>query len=347
MISLKHLLLESGLLLEIDNNTTLYHRSLHQYKVGDIIDPKVKFGDGSTHWLASQVSEKALEAYRQKNFPDKPSRFKCVYTSIIPNSAFIGKGPVYEVKPMGKWFLTFGNYINKINEQFERRVERCEYLRSPIFGDVGMGRYPEKERWENGWNETYPKYEDYQKAFRAEQDKAMLQEAEYVMTHEFDRYWNPSPNHNISVYKKWVEVLCEQVKVVGVGDPADFKFFQRGDRVKLKEDIEADWYPYMHTTPNKEFTPEELAEIHANFNFAPGNYGREVITLPKGITGNIVAAVPNHTPLPNEHSGNHPDDYKPYRNLRFQPIGWDFYVELSWALRHPKAVAQKLEKCRA
>jgi hypothetical protein len=78
------------LLLELSSNSTLYHRSPIKLKVGDKIQPR-KNKEGQ-HWLQSSMMEVALEELRKKEFPDRPSRFECIYASPYPRSRFVDKG---------------------------------------------------------------------------------------------------------------------------------------------------------------------------------------------------------------------------------------------------------------
>lgn len=112
--------MSKSILSEISENVTLYHRSKYPMKVGDIIKPK-KDEDGK-HWTESVPSEVALELMRRKEYPDRPSRFNCVYSSVIPRSRFVDKGMLYVVKPKGKMIVTDSALIDKIHEQFDRRT---------------------------------------------------------------------------------------------------------------------------------------------------------------------------------------------------------------------------------
>ena len=107
---------------EITRDTVLYHRSMDKYKMGDIINPEKRpeAEKGESHWLSKKFTEKKLEEYRKKINPNAPSRFNCVFFSIVPRSAFTGKGYLYEVKPKGKFLVTLSYLINKIAEEFSR-----------------------------------------------------------------------------------------------------------------------------------------------------------------------------------------------------------------------------------
>lgn len=111
---LRSLLLE----YEVTDRLTLYHRSHKDFNVGDVLmaqtDPKT-----GHHWLASKNSEQQLEHYRQKNHPELPSRFNCVFATFNPRSNFLGKGKLYAVRPMGRAFVADSTLIDHINENDE------------------------------------------------------------------------------------------------------------------------------------------------------------------------------------------------------------------------------------
>jgi len=118
MIRLKQVLLEM-LLEEITERTTIYHRSPIKLNVGDTVKPKLT-GKGNAHWLSEKKTEQALEQIRLQDFPDKPSRLQCVYSSLIPRSRFVDKGYLYVVKPVGKVHVTDSKIIDDYNERFDR-----------------------------------------------------------------------------------------------------------------------------------------------------------------------------------------------------------------------------------
>ncbi len=108
------------MLLEVSNDTSLYHRSPIKLKVGDkIVKPKTKDGK---NWMASKPFELAMEAERKQYFPDKPSRMDCVYSSLVPRSRFIDKGYLYRIKPTGRIHITDSTWLDKSADEFERRT---------------------------------------------------------------------------------------------------------------------------------------------------------------------------------------------------------------------------------
>ena len=95
--------------------STLYHRSSHDFKVGDILtaqaDPKT-----GQHWLASKNVEKDLESLRKRDYPDLPSRFNCVYLSFVPRSRFLNKGKLYAVEPIGQMHCVNSQIIDELSQ---------------------------------------------------------------------------------------------------------------------------------------------------------------------------------------------------------------------------------------
>lgn len=125
-----HLLLEG-----IGHHTSLYHRSPIRLKVGDHIKvPKEKTGK---HWLETKEAEIALEVLRREEYADRPSRFDCIYSTLIPRARFVDKGYLYRVRPVGKIHVTDSLYIDRIIDRFEReyydsirdRDDRREYYK--------------------------------------------------------------------------------------------------------------------------------------------------------------------------------------------------------------------------
>ena len=119
--------MSKSLLSEISENVTLYHRSNHPMKVGDVVKPK-RDEDGK-HWLEHVVSEVGMEYYRKKHFPDKPSRLNCVYSAVIPRSRFVDKGNLYVVKPRGKIHVADSSIIDLFHESFDREHSDFERMR--------------------------------------------------------------------------------------------------------------------------------------------------------------------------------------------------------------------------
>ena len=102
---------------EINENTILYHRSYGDYEPNQILNPKDKYSGG--HPYQNSYLEKKLEEFRQENAPDKPSRMSCVFCSVVPRAAFVGRGHLYEVKPIGNFHVTLSYYINFMLKEYE------------------------------------------------------------------------------------------------------------------------------------------------------------------------------------------------------------------------------------
>lgn len=119
MIKLVELLNEE-LLKELSDNSTLYHHSIKLMNPGEEIkihkDPKTH-----QHWLKNSKFEKALDYFRQKYYPNRPSRFNSIYSTPIPRSRFADKGYLYVIKPSGNMFMTNSQLIDSMHEDFNRK----------------------------------------------------------------------------------------------------------------------------------------------------------------------------------------------------------------------------------
>lgn len=154
MIKLSKILKEL-LIKEVDENTTLYHRSSIKLNPGDTIKPN-KDASGH-HWMESKPAEIGMEHYRKQMNPNAPSRFDCVYSSLIPRSRFVDKGYLYEIKPKGKIHITDSSLIDEINEQFNRnaydelgsyqKIEN-EAKRNPVYVAMYLPYYEVKDYWD-------------------------------------------------------------------------------------------------------------------------------------------------------------------------------------------------------
>ncbi|MCK9575752.1 MAG: hypothetical protein WC979_02610 [Candidatus Pacearchaeota archaeon] len=141
-------------LFELSNNSTLYHHSMAKFKVGDVITSQ-KNGDG-VHWLANDPMEIGLEFFRKKHYPDRPSRFDCVYSSIIPRTRFSDKGYLYVVQPVGSLFMTDSMIIDSLGDEFmrERMTPYYETLtindfkKNPEEAERILSYYSAKRYWD-------------------------------------------------------------------------------------------------------------------------------------------------------------------------------------------------------
>jgi hypothetical protein len=95
--------------------STLYHRSSHDFKVGDTLTAQMDPKTGQ-HWLASKETERTLERIRKESYPDLPSRLNCVYLSFVPRSRFLNKGKLYAVEPLGKTHCVNSQIIDELAE---------------------------------------------------------------------------------------------------------------------------------------------------------------------------------------------------------------------------------------
>ncbi len=262
---LKQILAEL-LLKEVTEDTVLYHRSFKNYKLGDIINPSSN-EKSTDHYksFSNEGMEMYLEKYRKENHPELPSRGKCVYCSVVPRSAFYGKGYLYEVKPRGGPVLvTLANLINQMGSvwaQAERSVDRYE---SP--------------RFRNDFN-TDEGYQEYTK----KRNEEIWFYAENRLNELFKFYWSGT-NYSGAFKKdaKWIEVLCHSAEVVGVGGEESFKFFKKGDIVKTKIDLEFEVYMNEKEIKNDPDFFEKLKKIYKDVKIPEKAYEPIQIVAPAG-----------------------------------------------------------------
>ena len=94
------------LINESDSNT-LYHRSEHEFKEGEILEAHLSKKYDSDY-------ENALEKHRKTYFSNKPSRKHCFYTSPTDKSRFHYRGFLYQVKPIGITHTSNSNIIDTL-----------------------------------------------------------------------------------------------------------------------------------------------------------------------------------------------------------------------------------------
>jgi len=323
------------LLNEISEETILYHRSEEALEPGQILIPTKKHGE--SHWLKKIFTERVLEKFRQKYAPDKLSRFNCIFCSVVPRSVFLGKGQLYEVKPIGNFYATMAYYINAIGRTFDNvsYSAMSEYIGEPPFRD----RYRNDEEY----LEAIKKYEIEQNSYRWFNNYDDL-------LHLFNLYWNTNVSesilelgreelkeqftpeklraHRLKTDPKWIEVLCEKVQVVRkVEEEMSPILFKRGDRVVLLKDIENNFYGYT-ADGNTKLPEEEVQKIVKSFNGVPSKYNDYTLKIPEGTQGVIVKALLD---VPSARgykiSGGYQRPMK-YRFLRMQPDGYNFGIDL-------------------
>jgi hypothetical protein len=307
------------ILNEITENTVLYHRSMDKHKVGDIINPTAKFGQvkNSTHWLANEYIEKKLEEAREKINPSAPSRFDCVYCSVVPNSAFSGKGYLYEVRPKGNFHVTLAYLINKMKSVFERHQTHGDF-------------FPERKNYR-----SEAEYDQAWKDHKETQDQHAWYSAESALENIFEWYWKGiNVNQGFKKNVKWIEVLCEQVQVVKVMGDESFKFLKADDHVETLVDIPFESYGY-DASGNGKMTPEEFQKVIQDFNGKAKNDGdlsftkTWELTLPKGTKCRVKGALVDQSKIKNFDIGDFQSEFSsPYRVLKLIPDGYNFYVDL-------------------
>jgi len=194
--------LSDSVLLELSSNSTLYHRSPIKLKVGDRIQSR-KNKDGR-HWLQDSLVEIALEEFRKRNFPNRPSRFNAIYTTPYPRSRFVDKGYLYAVQPVGEVFMTDSMLIDEINDYFSRSLSDLDFDEQ---GDI-------RSRVLSG-------------------DKNAVDEIVYMLPYsEAGLYWRGILNRPVSMRKN-IEVLCEGAIVTEIINDNRLK---NGDVIKIESD---------------------------------------------------------------------------------------------------------------
>jgi len=228
---------KTWLINEISQNTILYHRSDKSFKPGQILDPSDVHGDD--HWLKSKSTEVVLEKFRQEFAPDKPSRFNCIYCSVVPRSVFVSRKNLYEVRPIGKTHIALAYLINEIDHIFDNISYNNMYNK---LGEKPTNSDIDKYKWENSKESLLPL---------------------------FNQYWNTSVsnwNENSSlVLLELIEVLCEKVQVVSKADEKEDEIFRKGDRVIFSKDSNYDFLGY-DATGNKKLSLADQLKIIRDFN---------------------------------------------------------------------------------
>lgn len=210
-------------LLELSENSTLYHYSEKKMKVGDVIKPRKVKG---THWLAKNVEEITLEHLRKTEFSDKPSRLESIYTSVIPRSRFVDKGYLYVVKPQGNFFMTDSTLIDNLGYQFYRELDR----------QYGMNRVSEIQQ----------KIKD--------KDYYTLEDIKYCLPIEAYTYWEGTQGGDL----KDLEVLCDSA-VITEGPIEDERLKANKNVEIIKEGLIATMSIYFNSIKSKRIFSEEEA----------------------------------------------------------------------------------------
>jgi hypothetical protein len=201
---------------------------MKKMEVGEIIKPKMN--DKGSHWLAEQPVEKAMELYRKKNFPDKPSRLNGIYCSVIPRSRFKDKGYLYAVKPIGKMLMTNSRYIDAIGDNWQREMMQ--------FSD---------------------RYRDWKEALdNLKNEDTLLYLLDGYLAH---KYWEGDGKGDM----EGIEVLCESAQVTEVINEEGFHV---GDNIMITEDdkVRVETTIYIEENkpkPTKNFI-EKIKKLYSN-----------------------------------------------------------------------------------
>lgn len=285
---------KNWLINEISESTILYHRSNENFAVGKILDPS-----DIKPWI-KKFTERKLEQFRKKYAPDAPSRFNCIYCSVVPRSVFVARGNLYEVKPIGKTHVTMAYYINQIdNIHHEERYQAFDKLQ----------KLSDKDEYDYIWERT---------------KKQLLP--------LFAKYWNVN-NINISndfrEDPKWIEVLCEKVVVIKKIDEVD-NIFRKDDKIEFTSDMRFDIYGY-DSSGNRKLSSLEITNIINHFNGSENKYGDLSLTIPKGTKGKISSVTYDYK-VPKKLKSD-PYAYRDfaqdiYRFIHIKPDGFDFTITL-------------------
>lgn len=229
-------------LLEITEKSTLYWRSKDNFEVGDVI--KSAKDRGKDPAIEEHNYEQLLEYYRQKNYPSKPSRFNCVYLSVVPRSVFLAKGQLYVVNPQGNTHITNASYIDDIIRQLEMSVPRSRRydLDEDLLHDDRLEYYKEmidEDRFE--------------------------EEAPKKLVNLIDRYWSPSISQS---QKKVIEVLADSAVIIDKIDESK-KDIRENDMVRFTNDVRITWHAYYEDGNTRIEDEGELTEIIEYFEQNP------------------------------------------------------------------------------
>lgn len=222
-------------LYELSSNSTLFHRSMHKFNVGDVIKPKLD--NKGNHWLQSSSMEIALEKLRQKDFKDRPSRFNCVYTSVIPRSRFVDKGYLYVVEPIGNIFMTDSRLIDQIDHEFISNLNRYTY--------------------------DYDEQVELIKKVRAGEKNA-IEELLWSLPYNAHVYWEGVKSLRGRIED--IEVLCDACRVTEVINDNRLKI---GDEIKInKEGVKGQLSLFFNSKNNskKEFSNKEVEKMVADIS---------------------------------------------------------------------------------
>lgn len=219
-------------LFELSSNSTMYHRSMHKFKVGDIIKPmKNKTGE---HWLQSNSMEVALENLRQERYSDKPSRFNCIYTTVVPRSRFVDKGYLYTVRPLGNFFMTDSKIIDEMDGRFSSNL-------NDYFGEDWKQQSEVQKLAKNG-------------------DKRAIELLTMNLPYEANRYWTGIRSLRGRIQD--IEILCDSVIVTEFDEDKDR--LKVGDKIVITDEKitgSLDLYFNSKANSSKEFTFDEITKM--------------------------------------------------------------------------------------
>lgn len=309
---------------EISEKTILYHRSSKVFDEGEILEPYAK--NDENHWLHSQYTEKMLEKFREKYASDKPSRFNCIYCSVVPRSIFLTKGQLYEVRPIGNFHVALAYYVNEINHTFEA-VPTTMIDRIVGFKDKLK---VEKFKWEYNKEqllELFNKYWNTKVDITTWKDDGLDRPLKPFHSKEYEG----DAQSNFRKDPKWIEVLCEKVQIIKkVKEKEKTDVFRVGNKIEFIDDVRLEHYGYDESG-NVRLSKNEIDKMINDFDGTKSTYGVIFITIKRGTKGTVMNSrygqtIPNklksRLPFDNVYSKNIYDD------LRIKLDGYNFSVTL-------------------
>lgn len=302
---------EFVLLQEVTQQSRLYHRSANPLEPGMIMEISDEILERKRKNISPQMI--ALDKAREKINPNAPSRMNSIYCSFVPRSAFMTRGDLYEVSPMGPVHITDAFLVNEINAH-------ASGIESRIYDNSGLSRY---------------EFSPEEKAKILQRNKEdMIEDLSYDWKFQglCQEYWNPTPGllNKLRAGKrlKWAEVLCEKVRIIRkVEDVSETlkNYFKQGDHVKLLKDIYVEYYSPYAADGKRRLSPEEASVIYKKFNGFEKHTYSTPITLPAGTTGVLNRVEYSEVPY---YGHDEVTNRKPYRRVFFQPDGYDTMVDL-------------------
>ena len=212
---------------EILPSTSLYHRSVHEMKVGDIVTHEKRT---NADFYSKKVGELAIEEIRKEFFPQLPSRLTCVFASLVPRSRFYKYGKLYRVKPIGKTHVADSYSVDKIWKEGDRIYSEYEDLM---------------------YNYGSTQSEEQKKLQFSQIVKSLAQEESFYIK----RYWKQPTITKDNIEN--IEVLADQFEVVEVIE--ETKRVNPGSKISFPFEIEVNYDIRVYKYRN--YTQDDIQKI--------------------------------------------------------------------------------------